>query len=565
MSARFNPDHRLQSITDLNGGAVKPTMQRINTMRTTQGMKAGILAAALSCLVLSAVAKGQESAARQGPYERLAIINAMIIPGHGGPAYGPADIIIEDKRIYRIVAHNGVTGRSASAELPRADRVIDATGMYVMPGIIDLHTHIRTEPLPLQYIYNMKLAHGVTTMVNGAGRGWDAAIEQQRLANENRISAPRMYPIQDWGPPRSRDPGHLPDADRIAQWHDPEQVTKLASQVMKDAHVVRIGSLAWNAELFAAVAKAVYDAGGITTVHLPPSDIAIVNAVTAAELGATMIEHHYGFAESALVGGKQDFPADFNYANEAHRFREAGKIWQNAPLDILFGEVVDRLVASGTTLVPDMSAYEVNRDVNRAMGLPWHEKYTHNQLIDWFFANPANHASHHWDWTSQDEQSWADLYKKWQKLVFEFSKRGGNLGYASDDPFLWNTTGISNIRELQLIHETGLNPLEVIRSATYNSAKTLRRPDLGLVQTGYVADLLIVAGNPLKNLRFLYAFGALDSPDGNIVRRGGIRWTIKDGVVFDNKILIAEVLEMVEASKQGWENPVTPLFEPVFE
>ena len=109
----------------------------------------------------------------------------------------------------------------------------------------------------------------------------------------------------------------------------------------------------------------------------------------------------------------------------------------------------------------------------------------------------------------------------------------------------------------------GLNPLEVIRSATYNSAITLRRPDLGMVQTGYVADLLIVDGNPLHNLRFLYAFGALDSADGQIVRRGGIRWTIKDGVVFDNRMLIDEVVDIVSRSKEGWTNPVPALFEPM--
>ena len=250
--------------------------------------------------------------------------------------------------------------------------------------------------------------------------------------------------------------------------------------------------------------------------------------------------------------------------NEAHRFREAGQIWHDAPEETLFGEVVDRLVASGVTLIPDMSAYEVNRDLNRAMGLPWHERFTHSQLIDWYFANPDNHASHHWDWTSKDEQRWAELYTKWGKLVYEFVRRGGQLGYASDDPYLWNTSGIANIRELQLLHETGLNPLEVIRSATYNSAMTLRRPDLGLVQTGYTADLLVVDGNPLDNLRFLYAFGAMDSADGKIARRGGIRWTIKDGVVFDNRMLIDEVIEMVRQSKEGWTDPVSPQFSPIF-
>lgn len=105
----------------------------------------------------------------------------------------------------------------------------------------------------------------------------------------------------------------------------------------------------------------------------------------------------------------------------------------------------------------------------------------------------------------------------------------------------------------------------MIRSATYDSAKTLRRLDLGLVQTGYTADLLVVDGNPLHNLRFLYAFGAVDSAEGRIERRGGIRWTIKYGVVFGDRELMREVVEIVEASKEGWTNPVPPVVEPIFE
>ena len=95
------------------------------------------------------------------------------------------------------------------------------------------------------------------------------------------------------------------------------------------------------------------------------------------------------------------------------------------------------------------------------MGLPWHERYTHAQLIDWYFPNPAYHAAHHWNWTSKDEQRWSDTFRKWQGVISEFHKRGGRLSYAADDPYIWSTSGIANVRELQLMHEAGLEPAEV--------------------------------------------------------------------------------------------------------
>jgi imidazolonepropionase-like amidohydrolase len=476
----------------------------------------------------------------EGPYKRLVIRGAMVIPGHGGPANGPADIVIEDNRISDIVPFDPVSAERAEQKRPEGDRIIDATGMYAAPGMIDLHTHIRTEPLPIEWVYYLKLAHGVTTLVPAPDRGIEQAMNDARRSARNEIIAPRLYPIHNWG--RRGD---------AAASDDPARASDLARELIASgARVVSVGNLAWSPALFGAVCKAVWDAGGITTVHLPPSTNAQVDAVHAAELGVTMIEHHYGYAESAIDRTVQDFPAEYNYGNELDRFRHAGKVWQQADVKRLNGEVVDRLVKSGVTMIPTTVVYEANRDILRAMHLPWHDKYTHPALLNWNLPNPAFHGAYHYDWTSDDEATWAYVYRTWLPFINEFKNRGGRVAYATDDNYIWATGGFSNIRELQLMQEAGFHPLEIFKSATYHSALTLREPRLGQIQRGYLADLFIVDANPLKNLRFLYGTGALTvDTAGKMVTKGGIKWTIKDGRVLDAAALLRDVERIVAEAK----------------
>ena len=403
----------------------------------------------------------------EGPYERLVIQNAMVIPGHGGPPVGPYDILIENNMITRMVPFDPVTAeRRGNDQRMTGDRVIDATGMYVMPGMIDLHMHLRQEPMEIEYPYYLKLAHGVTTMVPAADRGLDAGMEQAELSARNEILAPRLFPIWRWGSNTDFSAEQLVDPAMA-----PEIARAMASQ---GAHVVSLGSVTWSEELFGAVTQAVWDAGGITTIHLPPSTNAVVQAVDAARLGATMIEHHYGYAEAALPTTVQNFPREYNYNNENDRFRHAGKVWVDTDKDRLLSEVADSLVAYGVTMLPTRVVYEANRDIIRAQSLPWHEKYTHQALINWNLPNPAFHGSYHYDWTSDDEYYWYTAFDLWGDLIYEFNKRGGRVAYGTDDNYIWATPGFSNIRELQLLRETGMHPLEVLKAATLNSAETLR-------------------------------------------------------------------------------------------
>jgi hypothetical protein len=489
-----------------------------------------------------------------GPYNRLVIRGAMVIPGHGGPPAGPYDILIEGNTITQMVPFDPVAAerRGAGSRLT-GDRVIDAGGMYVLPGMIDLHTHIRSDPMEMEYVYYLKLAHGVTTMVNAADRGYAHAMREARRSKANEILAPRMFPLVGWGTGTTATPRERDDPARVP--------TIMKAMADSGLRVISMDPLGWSPALVGAIAQEAKKHGMITSFHIPPSTIAVLNAVQVACLGVTMIEHHYAYAESALPRTTQDFGREYSFSNENDRFRYAGKVWLETDRQRLLTEVADSLVKCGVTMLPTRVVYEANRDFHRASSLPWHEKYTHQSLWNWNLPNPAYHGSFHYEWTSDDEYYWTYAFRLWGDLIFEFNKRGGRVAYGTDDNYIWATPGFSSIRELQLLRETGMHSLEVIKAATYNSALTLGEPKLGLVRPGYLADLAIVDGNPAYNLKFMYGFGDLRlDRDGRMIRTKGIVHTIKDGVVTNNARLLEEVEKMVARSKANMN--VDPVIEP---
>jgi hypothetical protein len=75
-----------------------------------------------------------------------------------------------------------------------------------------------------------------------------------------------------------------------------------------------------------------------------------------------------------------------------------------------------------------------------------------------------------------------------------------------------------------------------------------------VIRPGHDADLAIVDGNPLHNLKVLYGTGVLTERDGKLVRAGGVRWTVKQGIVFDAEALRADVRGMVQRAKGATAN-----------
>ena len=486
-------------------------------------------------------------------YNRLVLKNATIISGRGTPGTnramppeGPVDIVIEGNRIVDVVLADAVNTRSARGQdfRPPGDRVIDVAGMYVMPGLVEMHAHLPGNRGPLgarghEYVFRVYLGHGVTTVRDaGTGAGLDFMSEQRRLSAANQIVAPRLVLCQRWPLPlRKWNEGNTPDKARAMV----RQFKALGADCIK----ISKSPGHYPDVLEAAVAEG-KKLGMHTMVDLKVSES---DARVASSAGVTSIEHFYGFPEAGLKGS-QNFPPDYNYWDEKDRFRYAGKLWAEGdknPEGII--EVLDLLIKNGTNWNPTFAPYEDNRDLFRGRTLPFRETLFHPSEVD-ALPDSTLHGGYHADWKLSDELNWKEFYRIWMKYVKIFHEKGGVLTAGSD---VGHAGGIFMIRELELMQEAGLHPLDVIKVATTNAYQVLGMKDHCGIRVGCVADLAVVNGNPLDNFKVMYGrgygfYGIL--PKGEREKHGGVKWTIKDGVVYDAQALLREAEWYVEQERR---------------
>ena len=254
----------------------------------------------------------------------------------------------------------------------------------------------------------------------------------------------------------------------------------------------------------------------------------------------------------------QPWPVEMNYNDEQMRFGQVARLWNQVhpPGSAAWQDYLYEHLELGTVFNPTFNIYAAGRDVMRARTAEWHDRYTLPSLMDFFAPSRKRHGSYFYDWTTADEVAWRNFYRVWMQLVNDYKKLGGRVTCGSDSGFIYKTYGFGYIEELELLQEAGFHPLEVIQCATRNGAMTLFEPkgqpiEFGVVQKGMLADLVLVEANPIANLKVLYGTGAvkLDDETGEVVRVGGVRYTIKDGIVYDAKELLADVAAMVQRQK----------------
>jgi hypothetical protein len=498
------------------------------------------------------IQKAPERKEGEGPYSQLIIRGVTLINGNGAPPIGPMDIVVEKNRIVQVsgVGNPGMPINEARRpKLKDGGKELKCDGMYLLPGFIDMHGHIggTAQGTPAEYVFKLWLAHGITTIRDpSCGNGLDWVLDQKQKSNEGKITAPRIYAYTAFGQGAKQT---ISTPELAVEW--------VRENARKGADGIKFFGAA--PQIMDAAIRENKKLGLRSCCHHAQMSVAQWNVMSSAKAGLTSMEHWYGLPEALFEKQTvQNYPLNYNYANEQHRFEEAGKLWKQAakPYSEKWNTVMNELLSLDFTLDPTFNIYEASRDLHKTRRLEWHEDYTLPSLWKFYEPNRDSHGSYWFNWGTEQETEWKENYRLWMSFVNEYKNRGGRVTTGSDNGFIYQTYGFGYIRELELLREAGFHPLEVIRSATLYGAQALGADrDLGTIEVGKLADMVIVDANPLENLQVLYGTGAIKlDAENKSTRVGGVKYTIKDGVVYDSKKLLAEVKKIVEEekAKTGW-------------
>lgn len=432
----------------------------------------------------------------------LALTHAKLVDGRGMPPRDDQTIVLRDGRIATV-------GATANTAVPAGARTIDLAGKTVLPGLVMVHEHlyITSRAVPSFHVNEMEfsfprlyLACGLTSIRTGGSIEPYTDLELKARIDAGTMPGPKLHltaPYLEGFP------------SAIAQLHPvdgPDDAVRLVDFWAEKGFTSYKCYMHLPKDTMRAAIAAAHKRGLQVTGH-----IGAVTYREAAELGIDNLEHGFYAATDFVRGKKADeLPGPAVFAASQNELDI-----DSPAVGSLIALLVEKHVALTSTL-PVFEASVPGRPVLNpreleSLSAPARESY----LRTWARVNGPN-----------DGRA-VVVWKKMLALEKKFFAAGGLL-VAGTDPTGYGATiaGFGSLREVELLVEAGLAPVEAIQVASYNGAKLLgAEKDVGSIEPGKAADLVVVAGDPAKTI--------------SDIRK--IETVFKDGVGYDSQKLIDSV------------------------
>lgn len=414
--------------------------------------------------------------------QSLLIRGGTLIDGTGNAPIQNAQILIRDGVIAEVA--------TAAANAPDSVETLDARGKFLLPGLIDSHVHYR------EWHGEVFLAYGVTSVYDlGDPYYWQAALKQG--FNSGRMRGPRYFFCGEIRlPSEEASANALPAVARrgldvIRKPEDADGIVKRLKQAGVDCLKL---SEQFSGDLFTPVARSARNAGLRVISHS-------LNVSDSIRWGIGGVEHMEGIAIASATRQPAREAVQKMHLEAGHK-NSALYQWMEPPE---FDRLVQELVSRGTFVNPTLDfEWKALSDRTR----------DHEQEDLRLFSTPSfsyvplderlvTLGQYHWpDSRSTEEiRQFKEGYRNVQRFLAKFVQAGGKI-YSGTDSSAATTPGLSLHHEMELLVDAGLTPMQSIMTATKNAAELLGlESNMGTVEKGKLADLVIVDANPLGDIR----------------------------------------------------------------
>jgi hypothetical protein len=392
-----------------------------------------------------------------------------MVGGHvlDGPQPRAATVLIEGERIARV---------DGGAPPPDA-RILDVTGLTVVPGMIDVHTHPTTPAAMAVYV-----RAGVTS-VRFAGTPLGAAAELRHRVASGVLPGPRIFSC---GPILDEPPGAW--AESTTHITGPDDARKAAIHAIDaEADALLVAQRVRPATL-RAIAEVAHERGVPLTGQTWTTSVR-----EAVPAGMDGVENTARLPEDSRLG------ADWveGYTSVGHRLARLVSLWRTAPQGAI-DEVLGLMLERGTDWAPELCSFGHWPGLTDGplTAVPGYALLSAEDKA----AIPRSRSRTAEGWTDADRDNARAAIERIQAALGFYHRRGGPIAVGTDV----HPGGLFYHLELGYLAGAGLDNRAVIAAATAGGARALRRSaELGVLEPGKLADLIAVEGDPLRDLSAL--------------------------------------------------------------